>query len=387
MLGRGQNLFEIASLARALDFNITGQVTQSAHVANFDSYLGPGALQRLDDYSADFIIANDSLTPRQINSIQGSSGKVVYDRAAVILNLFAKSARSKAGLLQVELARAKYDLAFARGFWTHLERQRGGHQNKGSGERQREEDTRQLGRKIKSLEKKLLDVRPINPRSAYSVALVGYTNAGKSSLLSSLSASSIDVSPRPFETLDPLTRRIETARGEILLSDTVGFVSLMPPELIAAFHSTLDEVRRADLILHVHDASSIYFEDKRQVVLETLRSLGVNQTARLDILTKSDQNKIPPSRLPHALRVSSRSGQGLSLLKQTLCDYRDKGLSPIDIVLPETGGPLLEEIARADRGLSIESCEKGLRVKALLSVRIAQKLFGAAPPSNNTLIN
>lgn len=393
IIGVSASLEEIKRLGQALGFSISGHLVQKSDKPHPDSYLGPGQLARLAMLTrdSDVIIADDPLSPRQMRTLEKASGKMVLDRTTIILRLFAARARSHAGRMQVDLAQAEYDLSRLRGRWTHLERQGGG-RNKGAGEKQSEDDRRQLNkqisllrRRISELERQRASQRLARERAGLlRVALVGYTNAGKSSLLAALTDSKTAASPRPFETLDPLTRRLDTARGPILISDTVGFISQLPTELIAAFEATLDEVRGADLILHVADASDPGWQENRDVVLSTLSQLGVDNTPRLDIFTHIDCAPSPPQ-LVGAHYLSSLSGQGVKDLRQYLVQYRDSLLEEVDLIISFDDGQVLSSIARYDGELVISQCEQGFRVQAQLPRPLLNKLLRTVPATNNTI--
>lgn len=382
-------LDELGRLAAALGYQVVGQIVSRSDEANPDSYFGPGLatkLRRSLDEGVT-VIADSSLSPRQARTLSSLVGAEILDRTDIILRLFAARARTGAGKLQVELAQAEHDLARLRGRWTHLERQSGG-RNKGAGEKQSEEDRRQLNKRIAFLRSKIVDLerqresqRAERENSGLlRVALVGYTNAGKSTLLSALTGAETVSSPRPFETLDPLTRRFDTERGPVLVSDTVGFISQLPAELVAAFQATLDEVRGADLILHVADVADDNFWENRRVVLETLERLGVADRPRFDVLTHIDQTD-KPIQMPGAYYLSSLTGEGIDRLKEGLVAYRDGQLEQIDIFIDNSDGPLLAEVARYDRGLRVSAENDKLHIKALLPLSVAQRLLGQPVPS------
>jgi len=265
------------------------------------SYIGKGKLEELrqlrDEAGYNLVIFDDELTPSQQQNLEEALGVRVIDRVTLILDVFARNARTSEGKLQVELAQYKYLLTRLAGRWNHLERLGGGIGTRGPGESQLETDRRLIKQKIQRLEKKLEEVR--RHRSLYYerrrkagipiVSLVGYTNAGKSTLFNALSEAGVLVADKLFATLDPTTRRIYLPSGRsILLTDTVGFISKLPPTIISAFKATLEELHEAELFIHVVDLSAKNASGQCQIVEDVLDELGLADKPRITVLNKVD---------------------------------------------------------------------------------------------------
>lgn len=297
------------------------------------TYIGKGKLHQLKqlvvEREADILIFDDELSATQIRNIEKITKVKVLDRSGLILDIFASRAKTAAAKTQVELAQLQYLLPRLTRFWTHLSRQKGGIGTKGPGETQIETDRRLIGKRISTLKEKLekLDRQRTTQRkgreSHTRVSLVGYTNAGKSTLMNALTESNVLAENRLFATLDSTVRRMQMANHEVLLSDTVGFIRKLPHGLIESFKSTLDEVRDADVLLHIVDASSRLVDDYIKVVEDTLKELGMNQSKKLLVFNKIDA--IDPEKLinlkrefPGALYVSAFRGIGLEKLQDRL---------------------------------------------------------------------
>ena len=295
------SLAELAELARSARALVVGSLSQRidkpTHV-----YLGKGKLEELQRLiyakRAGTVICDDELTPTQQRNLEKALGGVkVIDRTALILDVFAQRARTKEGRLQVELAQHEYLLPRLAGQWTHLERLGGGIGTRGPGETQIETDRRLVRRRIQKLRRDLDDVR--RHRAQYRarrqemevpvISLVGYTNAGKSTLLNKLTKADVAAENRLFSTLDPITRRIQTPMGrDVLLTDTVGFIQKLPTAVVAAFRATLEEVQEADIILHVQDITHPNAAEQSDVVERILADLGVSDKPRILVLNKVD---------------------------------------------------------------------------------------------------
>ena len=304
--GRGlwpveDSLAELGMLARTAGADVVSTLSQRLKKQT-NTYLGKGKLEELktlrDDTQADVAIFDDELTPTQQRNLEGALSTKVIDRTALILDVFAGRAQTREGRLQVELAQHEYLLPRLVGQWSHLERLGGGIGTRGPGETQLETDRRMVRNRIQRLKRDLEQVR--THRSLYRrrreregvpvVALVGYTNAGKSTLLNALSNAGVAAEDKLFSTLDPVTRRIRTADGRaFLLTDTVGFIQKLPPALVAAFRATLEELEGADLMLHVIDITHQNAAEQAQVVNEMLANLQLDDEAnRILVLNKVD---------------------------------------------------------------------------------------------------
>lgn len=308
------SLEELAELTRSADAHVVGSMIQRLDRPTH-MYLGKGKLAELEDLiksrRIDTIIADDELTPTQQRNLENAMGGVkVLDRTALILDVFARRARTKEGRLQVELAQNEYLMPRLAGQWSHLERLGGGIGTRGPGETQIETDRRLVRNRIQTLKKNLENVR--RHRGLYRakrkesripvVSLVGYTNAGKSTLLNKLTGAGVMAENRLFSTLDPVTRRVVTKTGrEFLLSDTVGFIQKLPPTVVAAFRATLEEVSDSDLVLHVVDITHPNASEQAEVVDGILEELGLGAKPRILVLNKIDQ-------LPTAEEGSENTG-------------------------------------------------------------------------------
>jgi len=297
------------------------------------TYLGKGKLQELKrvvgDERIDTLIFDDDLSPTQVRNIEKTTNVKVLDRSGLILDIFASRAKTAAAKTQVELAQLQYLLPRLTRYWTHLSRQKGGIGTKGPGETQIETDRRLIGKRISVLKEKLekLDKQRTTQRKGRKgmtrISLVGYTNAGKSTLMNALTKTNVLAENRLFATLDSTVRRHELNNYTVLFSDTVGFIRKLPHNLIESFKSTLDEVRDADILLHVVDGSSKMAEEYIQVVNETLEELGITDKRNLLVLNKVDQMdshqiKELKAIFPESVMISAERGMGLSKLENKI---------------------------------------------------------------------
>ncbi len=326
-------LDELMLLADTAGADTATKVLQNRPHPDPITYIGKGKLHELkqlvSDKDADLLIFDDELSATQIRNIEKITKVKVLDRSGLILDIFAFRAKTAAAKTQVELAQLQYLLPRLTRFWTHLSRQKGGIGTKGPGETQIETDRRLIGKRISTLKEKLekLDKQRTTQRKGREnltrVSLVGYTNAGKSTLMNALTESEVLAEDRLFATLDSTVRRLEMENHEILLSDTVGFIRKLPHGLIESFKSTLDEVRDADVLLHIVDSGSKLIEDYIEVVETTLEDLGIIKSRKLLVFNKIDS--IDPETLislkreyPGALFVSAIRGIGLEKLQEHL---------------------------------------------------------------------
>ena len=293
---------ELDQLARTAGAQVVGKLVQKMEKPSSTHYLGSGKLQELldikDELHYDTAIFNDELAPRQQRNLEEALGVKVIDRTALILDIFARSARTSEGKLQVELAQHQYLLPRLEGQWSHLERLGGGIGTRGPGESQIETDRRLIRNKIAAIKKEIEAVR--RHRELYRrkrqrsntplVALVGYTNAGKSTLLNAISKSTVLTENKLFSTLDPVTRRLRLPDGRnILVTDTVGFIHKLPPLIVAAFHATLEELEEADLLLHVVDITSPEAVSQSRTVEEILKGLNLSEKPQITVINKIDR--------------------------------------------------------------------------------------------------
>lgn len=296
-----ESLDELAELARTAGAVVVGRTSQHLRHPNPATYIGKGKLEEViegvRESGANVVIFDDELSPSQQRNLENALGVKVIDRTALILDIFATRARTKEGRLQVELAQLQYLVPRLRGQWQHLERMEGAIGTRGPGETQLETDRRLIGRRIAKIKADLEAVR--TQRSLYRrrreragipiVALVGYTNAGKSTLMRALSGADVLAEDKLFATLDPVTRRVRLpGGGPALLTDTVGFIQKLPHDLVAAFRATLEELEEADVLLHVLDIAHPSAYEHAQTVERTLEELHVATKARLIALNKID---------------------------------------------------------------------------------------------------
>src|SRR5437763_2267139 len=367
-LPEGDDLSELQELLRTAGVATVGQIVQHRERPHPNTYLGPGKLTELKAAlkaaDANVVATDDELSPRQERNLEKELGDTpVIDRTAIILDIFADHAHTAEGKLQVELAQLEYNLARMRGLWTHLERLGagridGGIGTRGPGESQIETDRRLARDRIAALRRKLNDVkgsravmRAERERAHLpQVALAGYTNAGKSTLLNALTGSTVGVRDRLFHTLDPTTRTTEIAGRRFLLTDTVGFIKKLPHQLVDAFGATLEETRRADLLLHIVDASVP--EDEMLAMLraveDVLEEIHAGERPRLLVLNKADmlgeeRRSELGFRHPDGVLVSAATGEGLDELRDRIEAAFAATLRAVDLLLPyEEGGRLAE---------------------------------------------
>ena len=326
-------LDELELLADTAGADTAEKILQNRPHPDPTTYVGKGKVKQLkeicNEQKADLLIFDDDLTATQIRNIEKIAKVKVLDRSGLILDIFASRAKTAAAKTQVELAQLQYLLPRLTRFWTHLSRQKGGIGTKGPGETQIETDRRLIGNRISTLKEKLekLERQRTTQRKGRKnltkVALVEYTNAGKSTLMNALTSTDVLAEDRLFATLDSTVRRLDLENHEVLLSDTVGFIRKLPHDLIESFKSTLDEARDADVLLHVVDASSKLIEDYIDVVNDTLAELGMKDSKQVLVFNKIDL--LEPGELvalkkawPDALFVSAERGIGLGKLKKHL---------------------------------------------------------------------
>ncbi len=391
-LAEGDDLAELAELLRTAGVGVVGEMIQRREAPHPNTYLGPGkvteakAAARAAD--ANLIACDDELTARQERNLEEAIGLPVVDRTTVILDIFASHANSAEGKLQVELAQLEYNLARMRGLWTHLERLGGGIGTRGPGETQIETDRRLARDRIAALKRRLEHVKGTRAvqraererASLPTIALVGYTNAGKSTLLNALTGADVGVRDRLFHTLDPTTRTLRLSGRRHLVTDTVGFISKLPHQLVDAFGATLEETRRADLLAHVLDASAPeeQAEIMQQSVEQTLDEIGAGERPRLLVLNKIDlldeeQRDDLRLRHPDAVLVSGVTGEGLEELGERIEHELQHTLRRLELLVPYADGGSLAELHELAGEVSREDTPEGVRVRALVPARLAQR--------------
>lgn len=381
-----EHLEELAMLTDTAGGITVGRVLQQRNRPDVSSYVGKGKLQELKvqmkALEAKTIIFDDDLSPTQIRNVEKVTEAKVLDRSALILDIFASRAQTSAAKTQVELAQLQYLLPRLTRYWTHLSRQSGGIGTKGPGETQIETDRRIIGQRIGVLKSKLekLDRQRTTQRksrdSMVRVSLVGYTNAGKSTLMNALTDSGVLAENRLFATLDSTVRRHQLSNHEILLSDTVGFIRKLPHHLVESFKSTLDEVREADLLLHVVDGSSPMVHEYIQVVQETLKELKATKQERILVFNKVDrmneeQHEMLRQEYPDAHYISAVRGIGLSELELAIERRIESQYLAIDLEIPLHS---YKAVAFIHEHAHVDS-EKYNENNVLISCKIDQKDF------------
>jgi GTP-binding protein HflX len=351
-------LEELAGLAATAGASVVAELTQRRERPDQTTYLGKGKLEELVGvcarHDADVVIFDNDLSPAQTRNLEQALKTKVLDRSEVILDIFAARARTYEARLAVELAQLEYSLPRLKRMWTHLSRLKMGIGMRGPGEKQLEVDRRLVEKRIHDLKQELLDIhgrkeRQVAARHEHmTVSLVGYTNAGKSTLLNTLTGADVLAEDKLFATLDTRTRRWRLPGwGPVLLSDTVGFIRDLPHRLIASFRATLEETRQADLLLHVADASSPLVDLQIAAVREVLAEIGVEDKDTLLVLNKLDAagDRIARgnllARYPHALPISAHTGAGMATLVRAVSECLGRGFRDVDVETDPGNGRLL----------------------------------------------
>ena len=381
---------ELSALLETAGGICVGTVLQNKDTPDPRTFIGEGKVAEVKELvqaaGATMVIFDNALSPSQQRVLSDELGVAVLDRSALILDIFAQRARTKEGRLQVELAQYKYLLPRLTGMWGHLVRQTasGGKSpigTRGPGETQLETDRRHIHRKIAKLEEDLKEVRRVRgvqrerriKNEMPVVAIVGYTNAGKSTLLNALTGSDIPANNRLFDTLDTTTRTLEISDTcTVLISDTVGFISKLPHHLVEAFKATLEELSFADLLLHVIDSSNPEWRDQAAVVESLIYELGASETPRIDVFNKCD--RYSGDILPHGediVTVSAKTEEGLDRLRDMIGDRLDAGAHRVTLSLPYDRGGLLDTLYKEAK---VESVEYGETI--LVTAVCTPKLMG-----------
>lgn len=372
MLSMEDSLAELALLADTADLEIVGEITQKLDKPNPDTYIGAGKVEEIkiliEETLADLVIFDTELSPRHLRELEERFGDLVrvLDRTALILDIFARHANTRDGILQVELAYYEYRLPRLTRAWTHLARQAGGGGGRtgstggvglrGPGETQLEVDRREIHKRISHLKEELDKVRAHRQRHREQrkrahtpiVALVGYTNAGKSTLLNTLTQADIYVADQLFATLDPTTRRVELPAGNtVLFTDTVGFIQKLPTQLIAAFRATLEEINEADILLHILDITHPNAYEQWKSVQQTLVDIGCENipilTAlnKIDKLTNSQAVQDVLSTFHNSVAISALTGEGTSEMLRQIESMLFENLLPLTVYIPYQQGQLI----------------------------------------------
>jgi len=391
-------LEEFADLARSAGATVAAVLTARIDRPNAAMLIGSGKLEEVkaaaEATGADLILVNHPLSPGQERNLERALQRRVVDRTGLILDIFAQRAHSHDGKLQVELAQLKHMATRLVRGWTHLERQRGGSIGlRGPGETQLETDRRLLQKRLEQLQRRLekVEVQRTQMRRARvrselpRVALVGYTNAGKSTLFNALTGAEAYAADQLFATLDPTVRRIDLSGGNVVLADTVGFVRDLPHELVAAFRSTLSESREADLLLHVIDAADPLRDERIAQVDEVLKDIGAGDIPQVLVFNKIDrlgadgETIAPRIDIPGEGRVrvwlSARDGLGLDLLRQALAEALELRHVVGEVRLPPQAAKLRARLHELGAVRGEDHDEHGWRISVDLPLADAQRLF------------
>ncbi len=381
---------ELAALVETAGGEAFCMLIQQRSAPDPRSFIGDGKVRELKELiginGCDMAVFDNELSPSQMRVLSEELGVKVMDRSGLILDIFAQRARTREGQLQVELAQYKYLLPRLTGMWKHLVRQTaaGGSSpigTRGPGETQLETDRRHIRRKIQKLEEELAEVRKVRStqrrkrekNSMPVAAIVGYTNAGKSTLLNCLTGDSIPANDRLFDTLDTTTRRLKlNETTEVLISDTVGFIRKLPTHLIEAFKATLEELSYADVLLHVIDISNPEWEEQARVVDELIRQLGAQSTPCIRIFNKCDRYF---GILPHGddiVCLSARSGEGTDVLVKKLLEMLDRGRYHVNLSIPYADAGIVDVLRREAAVEKLDYKETGIEAE----VTVTPEIFG-----------
>lgn len=392
---RNEALEELKGLVKTAGVQVVGEIVQFRDKPHPAHCLGTGKLEELkmlvEATNAEMVVFDNNLTPSQGRALEQSIEKPIVDRSEVILDIFATHAQTHEAMLQVELAQLMYFRTRLKRMWTHLERITGGiGAGRGPGEKQLETDRRLIDKRISELKRKLKEVeqrreRTVSHRREHpTVSLVGYTNAGKSTLMRALTGADVLVEDKLFATLDTRTRRWAVPNyGDVLLSDTVGFVRNLPHHLVASFRSTLEEARHADLLLHVVDASNPEAERQIHTCYKVLEEIGVDCSNVILVLNKSDQ--VPDQSLVGVLRrhyedtitISAAKGDGLAQLAETVCSRLAGGFVTVEVETDTGNGKLFAWLSQHAEELSrdyIDEAASRVRIVCRMARRFVSKM-------------
>ena len=365
---------ELSALVETAGGETVGIVLQNRPSPDPRTFIGEGKVAEVQLYcentGATMVIFDNDLSPSQMRVLTELLGVQVLDRCGLILDIFAQRAKTKEGRLQVELAQYQYLLPRLTGMWTHLERQagtsgKGPIGSKGPGETQLETDRRHIRRKIDKLREDLEEVRRVRSTQRQRrqkneipvVAIVGYTNAGKSTLLNHLTGAGIPANNRLFDTLDTTSRLLTVSDTlDVVISDTVGFIRKLPHQLVEAFKATLEELEYADLLLHVIDVSNPEWQQQAAVVENLIRELGAGELPRIDVFNKSD--RLPAGEImPHGediCSISAKTGEGVDKLLEMIASRLDSGSRRVELRIPYDKGGLLDQLYREAKVENVE---------------------------------
>ncbi|MBE9523561.1 MAG: GTPase HflX [Chloroflexi bacterium] len=416
LLSVNDSLKELSLLADTAGLDVVGWETQKLTHPNSKTFIGSGKVKEVQTLSseldADVIIFDDELSPRhqrELEKIMGDDIRVL-DRTAIILDIFAQHANTREGALQVELAQYEYRLPRLTRAWTHLVRQAGGGGGRaggvggvglrGPGETQLEVDRRDIRRRIDHLKKEIEQVRAHRQRHRARrkrsrtpiIALVGYTNAGKSTLLNRIASSNVFVADKLFATLDPTTRRVELSDGSpVLFTDTVGFIQKLPTTLVAAFRATLEEIAEADLLLHVLDITHNNVHAHSEAVHQTIKQIAADHIPvlttlnKIDLLIDPDKARQSLADFPNAVAISARSGIGIDDLLEAVQNQLYEMYTPLEVTLPYKEGRLISLFHTEGEVELIEHSGQGVRLRGRLPGRLLAQFSGYLEINKNNL--
>ena len=415
LLSIDDSLTELALLAATAGLDVVGQATQRLNSPNPKTFIGTGKVDEVkmlvEEVQADIVVFDEELSARHLRELEKTFGEHIriIDRTALILDIFALHANTSEGALQVELAQYEYRLPRLTRAWTHLARQAGGGGGRsggvggvglrGPGETQLEVDRRDIRRRISNLKDHLEKVR--THRKQYRsrrkrsnlpiVALVGYTNAGKSTLVNRVAEADIHVSDQVFATLDPTTRRVEFPGGRIaLFTDTVGFIQKLPTTLVAAFRATLEEIAEADLLLHVVDVTHINAQAQAKAVYQTLEEIKADHIPvlialnKIDLLSDTDGARNALDDFPNSVAISARTGEGIGDLLKSVNGMLFENLVDISLWLPYKEGGLISMFHEHGQVDMVEHGEGGMQISGSLPGRLVAR-FTPYIKQNNSL--
>ena len=385
-----QTLDELEALLETAGGQCVAKVLQNRPAPDPHSFIGEGKVEEVKELlqttEANLVVFDNDLSPSQQRALEQMTGVMVMDRSGLILDIFAQRAKTREGRLQVELAQYKYLLPRLTGMWTHLERQEGNIGTRGPGETQLETDRRLIRKRIQKLEEELREVRKIRgvqrerriKNSVPVVAIVGYTNAGKSTLLNHLTGAGIPANNRLFDTLDTTTRQLTVSdTTDVLLSDTVGFIAKLPHHLVEAFKATLEELEYADLLLHVIDASDPERSDHIEVVNKLITQLAKPGIQVIEAYNKADlvdDDDIP--RGENRIAISAKTGMNMDKLLELIEKNLDKGLHKAVFLLPYSMGGMVDTLHSQAKVLKVEYTADGIEVEAICDDALYGKLKG-----------
>ncbi len=386
------SLNELKELVKTAGADAVATVVQNRQMIHPLTYVGTGKVeeirQLLAAYDATGIVCDDELSPAQLKNLEDMLHTKIMDRTLIILDIFASRASTSEGKIQVELAQLKYRLTRLTGLGRSMSRLGGGIGTRGPGEKKLEMDKRfikariaQLNRELKEVEKHRQVTRGQRERSSVPVAaIVGYTNAGKSTLLNRLTDAGVMEEDKLFATLDPTTRLLElSGHQQLLLTDTVGFIRKLPHHLIDAFRSTLEEAKYADFILHVVDVSNPQVEKQMHIVYETLENLKITNETVITLFNKQDrlkeQEPMRDGRADRTLKISAKTGEGLEDLKELLRDVLRENKQCVELLLPYRESGTVDLIHKKGEVISQEYKADGIRIKAFVPSELVSKLY------------